>query len=260
MLYSNPELHIKRCSRCHEWRDYSEFYYYIGTKDKRSYQCKRCTSERRNPKRPYGTVVIEPRLRSDGFIRCTKCKEYLPVDAFHKNKNDKNGVSHKCKLCVKQYHHDNSDHINAVTQDWQRKNPEKVRKYVNDYNKRTGHKHSKIGIEKRKGYLETSIVDLTLEQWEYALNYFHGCCAVCGRQLKDLLGTHTAAQDHWQPLSKGGNTTALNILPLCHGVGGCNNKKSNKLPEEWLITEFGKRKAKVILKRIQAYFESVSNR
>lgn len=256
-VYYNPEKRIKRCSRCKQWLSYDDFPKNKTLNSGLNRMCKRCTSERRNPKRLYGTVILIPRLREDGMIRCLKCKKYLSPESFHKNKNDKNGVNAACKQCVKNYHQDNSDHINAVTRDWQRKNPHKVRKYIRDYFKRNGYKNAKISLEKRKGYLESSIVDLTLEQWEYALNYFHGCCAVCGRQLKDLLGTHTAAQDHWQPLSKGGDTTALNIVPLCHGLGGCNNKKSNKLPDEWLVAEFGKRKANKILKRIQEYFNSL---
>jgi len=97
----------------------------------------------------------------------------------------------------------------------------------------------------------------TPEQWKAALQYFNHCCAICGRQLKDLFGTHTAAADHWIALSKGGSTTAINILPLCHGEDGCNNSKGNKDPVEWLIERFGKRKAKKKLAEIEAYFKWV---
>jgi len=48
------------------------------------------------------------------------------------------------------------------------------------------------------------------------------------------------------------------MIPLCHGLGGCNNSKSDKDPEPWLTKRFGKRKAAVILKRIHAYFALVA--
>ncbi len=70
------------------------------------------------------------------------------------------------------------------------------------------------------------------------------------------------AKEHWQPMSKGGGYTVGNILPMCHAKPGvpagkpcCNNSKGTKDPELWLIEQFGKRKAKAILKRIADYFE-----
>lgn len=103
----------------------------------------------------------------------------------------------------------------------------------------------------------------TVEQWQFALNYFNGCCAVCGRQLHDLFGTHTAAADHWIPLSYEGEdnpgTVATNIVPLCHGEDGCNNSKRNLLPDVWLVSKFGKRDAVVILARVNTYFDSIKS-
>lgn len=51
------------------------------------------------------------------------------------------------------------------------------------------------------------------------------------------------------------------MVPLCHGKKGvpsgepsCNVSKHNHDPESWLVSRFGKRKARAILKRIAAYF------
>jgi hypothetical protein len=52
-------------------------------------------------------------------------------------------------------------------------------------------------------------------------------------------------------------TVAHNILPLCHGEGGCNNSKRNKEPRQWLVEQLGQRKANAVYKRIMAYFEMV---
>lgn len=100
---------------------------------------------------------------------------------------------------------------------------------------------------------------LTAREWQNALNYFHGCCAVCGRQLKDLLNTHTVAADHWIPLvdPKCPGTVVHNMLPLCHGIGGCNNSKHTKDPVIWLTEKLGKRAAKKKLAEIEAYFATV---
>lgn len=101
--------------------------------------------------------------------------------------------------------------------------------------------------------------DFSVADWRHAVEYFDGCCAVCGRQLRDLLGTHTAAADHWIPLSAPNcpGTTKSNMLPLCHGELGCNNSKHDRDPIDWLVEKYGKRRAREILKRIQAYFDSL---
>jgi len=101
---------------------------------------------------------------------------------------------------------------------------------------------------------------LTDAEWQNALNYFNGCCAVCGRQLNDMFGQFRAAKDHWIPLQHGKDnpgTVVKNIVPLCHGVGGCNNRKYISMPNEWLKRKFGRRKAKQIAARVQAYFDSL---
>jgi hypothetical protein len=115
----------------------------------------------------------------------------------------------------------------------------------------------------RKAQLSKLPNTLTEGQWQYALNYFNGGCAVCGSQLNDLSGKRTIAADHWIPLSYKGDdnpgTVATNIVPLCHGVDGCNNSKNNTMPDVWLEWKFGKRKAKKIMKRIQDYFDSLED-
>jgi len=135
----------------------------------------------------------------------------------------------------------NSEKVREYNRVWQVANPEKVR--VNGQRRRA-----------RKANLPNT---LTTAEWQYAIDYFHGYCAVCGRPPKNLFKTRRVNIDHWIPLSKGGGTTADNIVPLCSGEDGCNNRKGNKDPEVWLALKFGKRKARVILQRINAYFELV---
>ena len=117
----------------------------------------------------------------------------------------------------------------------------------------------KVAYQKRQARKRQLPDTLTTEQWQSAVDYFNGCCAVCGRQLKDLFGTHTVSVDHWIPLTNPQcpGTTVDNCIPLCHGEFGCNGSKNNHDPVEWLESKFGKRKAKQILQRIETYFESV---
>ncbi len=100
---------------------------------------------------------------------------------------------------------------------------------------------------------------MTIADWQNALDYFHNCCAVCGRQFNNLFNEYTAAQDHWiaQSSLDCPGYVPTNIIPLCHGIGGCNNSKNAKDAAAWLTERYGKAKAQVILARIEIYFASL---
>ena len=81
---------------------------------------------------------------------------------------------------------------------------------------------------------------------------------ICGRSAD---AECSIAADHWIPLSYKGTdnpgTVPWNILPLCHGIGGCNNHKCNRDPIEWLVEKLGEEAAMQKLAEIQAYFDLV---
>jgi predicted HNH restriction endonuclease len=99
----------------------------------------------------------------------------------------------------------------------------------------------------------------TPTQWQQALDYFNGCCAVCGNQLKDLFGEVTVHADHWIPLtsSECPGTIATNMICLCNK---CNLSKHNTMPVVWLRRRYSERKARQIEKRIAEYFEWLRKR
>lgn len=150
------------------------------------------------------------------------------------------------------YQREKEYHLERSKQ-WRINNPEKAKALW----KRSGLKNNSVKRAIRAAREKSVANNFTRSDWQYALEYFNGCCAVCGRQAKDLFGERTIAADHWQPISKGGGTTPDNIVPLCHGVDGCNNTKSNKLPEQWLIEKYGKSKAAKIILRISNFFKTV---
>lgn len=101
--------------------------------------------------------------------------------------------------------------------------------------------------------------NLTRADYDFAIEYFHGRCAVCGRQLNDLFGERFASMDHWIPLSslECPGTVPKNMIPLCSGIDGCNNLKGAKDPLKWLNSRYGPQKAARIYSFIQAFFEAV---
>lgn len=148
---------------------------------------------------------------------------------------------------AKRHYYDDPERKQATSRKWKEANRERYRITL------------KIGTSRHRTRKLNLPNTLTAEQWTRALAYFNGCCAVCERPLIDLFGSHTVAMDHWIPIKSPDcpGTIATNIVPLCHGEGGCNNRKSAIAPDEWLTRQFGKHKAKQILAKIQAYFDSL---
>jgi hypothetical protein len=131
----------------------------------------------------------------------------------------------------------NIEHVTRRMRDWQRNNPSLVR--INSQRHRTRKRHLPLRF--------------TVEDWRRCLEYFNHRCASCGRP-QGLW--HTLAQDHWIPLVSPDcpGTVPWNIIPLCHGDGGCNNTKGGKDPLRWIQETFEYSKGQEITSRVEAYF------
>ncbi len=100
--------------------------------------------------------------------------------------------------------------------------------------------------------------EFTQADHENMMLYWGPVCAICGRVVMPNHPTLKQAVDHWialnDPREDNPGTVVTNLLPLCHGEDGCNNKKLDRDPEQWLIETYGDAKAAEILARIKAYF------
>ncbi len=159
---------------------------------------------------------------------------------------------------LRKYRADNAEKIREYGRKWAAANTEKIREYDRTYRAENPEKMREYD-RKRRARLAALPFDFPPWMERRALDYWHGCCAICGRQLKDLFDTHTAAMDHWiaktDPRPDNPGTVATNMIPLCHGIGGCNNSKGNKDPNEWVKQEHGTRKAKPIIAEVEVYFD-----
>lgn len=186
-----------------------------------------------------------------GALRCcTKCKREFPatLDYFDKSPFSKGGLSSYCKTCRREdrrnYAMTHPDVERARLQRYYEKNPDKVRA------------QNRVKQRRRSARLRSLSDTLSNEQWEACLSHWGHSCAVCGRVAGFW---HVLAMDHWIPITSLNcpGTVVYNIVPLCHGEGGCNNSKRNSDPERWLVRRYGTRKAKQISKKIEAYFDLV---
>jgi hypothetical protein len=146
----------------------------------------------------------------------------------------------------RQYRAKNATRLRELHRQW----------YIENYQK--VYDRARINKQRRRARQRSLPDTFTVADWQRALDYFGNCCAVCGRAPDDHV---TLAADHWIPLSDprpdNPGSVAANLLPLCHGVGGCNNRKSSRDPVEFLETEFGEQAGKILV-RILAYFQLVA--
>lgn len=136
---------------------------------------------------------------------------------------------------------------------WRYQNIEKEREYALSWRTRHPDRWRALRLRRRAAHVGLPGT-ITARQWRYCLEYWHHRCAVCGRPRGFWL---TIAADHWIPVSSPDcpGSVPTNIIPLCHGRGGCNGDKLDKDGPTWLLAKLGKRKGRQKLAEIEAYFE-----
>lgn len=199
--------------------------------------------------------------------RCTQCGEKYPATAeyFHRDKSRRDGLCTRCKACACANTHawyiENTERAQA----WKVASIERVRGYRRTWLEAKPERvreRRRVYEQNRRARKRSLPNTFTLEQQRFAVEFWNECCAYCGRQFHDLFNERTLAFDHYIPLSSPDcpGTTAGNMLPVCHGVDGCNTTKNMLDPEEWLAARFGKRKARQKAAAIKAYFDIISKR
>ena len=142
--------------------------------------------------------------------------------AYRKNNSDKVRetkrrayIRHREEILKKQqiYTAKNKEKILRRNKEWRARNPEKVRAIKDRYDRR------------KRASIAGVLCSLTQEQWEAILTLHSNRCAYCGRDGVRL------EKEHVVPLSKGGPTTADNIVPACRS---CNASKHTKMLNDWI--------------------------
>jgi len=94
---------------------------------------------------------------------------------------------------------------------------ETIKKYSQEYKLNNKARYN-ILQQKRRCLINETLSTLTKQQWETIKEDFNNCCCYCGKELK-------LTQEHFVPLSKGGEYTHNNIVPSCIS---CNSSKYDK--------------------------------
>ena len=111
----------------------------------------------------------------------------------------------------KQYYKNNMETIRKSHKQWIKNNPNKCIKYTQNRN----------AMKKKLLY------NLSEEQWEATLKIFNYQCAYCTKIHNQYEKLH---QEHFIPLSHGGEYSINNIIPACKS---CNSSKRDRDFFEW---------------------------
>ena len=272
----------KVCCSCKKNKDISLFSKNKNSKDGYKNYCKECASiQGKKYREKHREKVLESKkewyrntknkkeertqkeLNKKSKV-CSKCKIENNIDEFYERANG--GFHGECKACTlekqREYHNENRDKILLRKKEYNRKNKEKidnynkkyyiennddiklrVKKWKNDNPEK--YKNLSVRMSQVRAAREKNVIsDFSKKDWEDCKNFFKNDngdleCAYCGKILK------RATQDHFIPLSKGGNYTKDNIIPVCIS---CNSSKCDKDFEEWYKTKIfysEKRKQKI---------------
>ena len=258
-------LESKRCGTCGEVKQIEAFSKNRVTKDGLQKACKTCVHIRNVSYYTAHREQIVSRTREYCVANLDKRKQIV----------HRHNISHRQQIANAQrkYNEANREMISAKQREYRAANRDRLAEQNRQYNIL----HSKAILERKRAYRRANperfkvytqrrrtqkhqLPDtLTAADWQRCLDYWQDSCAICGRVASNSL---SIAADHWIPLSDpdpaNPGTCAGNILPLCHGTGGCNNSKKNHEPVNWLFKRLGSQAGKAKLAQINAYFAWVS--
>lgn len=203
--FTQPKKEAKRgckiCSKCGEEYLLTSEYFKIrkGSKDGYQGQCLLCTSSYDKQYRQENREVLLEQCR----IYQKENRDTIRIREKIYHENNKEAISERST----KYHKMNKVHRNELSRQYKKNHSDDYK--IHEHNRRA----------KKKGLSST----LTAQQWRDAKLFFNNECAYCQKELP-------LAQEHFFPLSKGGEYTKDNIIPAC---GLCNNSKNAKSPFEW---------------------------
>jgi 5-methylcytosine-specific restriction endonuclease McrA len=236
---------FKTCTKCGKKLPATSEYFNSEkkSKDGLKYRCKDCYKEYRIANKERRNEQMEKWRRENKDHERKRAKEYYQEHKKHlieyakKYRQENSELAKKSfetwkqknKEYFKNYRQINRERRRKQTNAWRQNNPEKT--IIHKQNRRANERKVQANY--------------TIEQLKSAREYFDNKCAYCGKEKK-------LEQDHFIPLSKGGEYTINNIVPTCRS---CNSSKGTKDFFEWYKTHkyYSKKREDKILKYLNYY-------
>ena len=198
--------------------------------------------------------------------RCSRCRETKLLDAYHKNKSRKDGLTNQCKACRAEHRVANAaamseynrtytaahlDYYREYQRKWRAAKGEAHREYKRAYraanadhireyerkHKRTRHEYVRARYaanpdvyhaagHRRRTHIKANGGNVTHQELSTKRASQNGLCAYCRMPH----APNDLTIDHVIPIRQGGPHIITNIVFAC---GICNSSKGNRTPEQW---------------------------
>lgn len=227
-------MDTKICSKCNIELSIDMFYKSKTTKDGLLKCCKKCSLKQQKEYQSMNKPKIAERKKQYGI------KNKDTIIAYNKEYRKHN--KEKISIYNKQYAKNNIMKMlrqNAYGRQWYINNRDRVLEEKKIYAKEHLEKNRITNQIRRSNKLKL-LNTLTLEQWLDIKQHFNDRCAYCGKELP-------LEQEHFIPLSQGGEYTVNNIIPSCKS---CNCSKNDRDFFKWYKSYryYSKKREAIILK------------
>jgi hypothetical protein len=253
----------KECHTCHIIQEWECFSSEKVRPEGMSHMCKSCDAKKQAGarKRNHAADLVrhqQYREQNGEKIRQRQREKYQQNPAPERQRSLIYHYAHRKEANTKslQYSHTHRERLRLTNQIYRSLHKHKAERLARD---RQRADEIRIQVANRRARIRELPNTFTADDYLFMMNYWHNACAVCGNQP----GLYwTLAFDHWIPLASDEcpGTVARNMIPLCHGLGGCNNSKIHNPALPWLQKRYGKREASRIMRTVQEYFSQVMTR
>jgi hypothetical protein len=221
---------VKTCKKCLKELPSTKDYFHEkkSGRDGFNAQCKECRKNE-EPKEVKLARNREWKKNNQEQVKANRRKYYLEIEQDTHNERckayrDKN--RDKLRIQANEKYHNNKDKISIQRSIIYFKNAEQCRERQKQWRINNPERSKEIDIKKhhkRRALMKNVAHEYDEKQWSDCLKHFEMECAYCG-EPKQL------AQEHFVPVSKGGEYTINNIVPSCIN---CNSRKNDKNFFEW---------------------------
>lgn len=182
----------KRCCVCNEIKEHKSW---------KAYTCNECLAA--------------------GLKYCPKCGQTKAITEFHKNGSTLRSFCKECEIKRSKLNKESTGYYRRPEVRAKRNEDSRLCKQAK-YRFDEEYRIAELirCHNRRKLVTETTLTPL---EWLSIVEQFNHSCAYCGTK-------HNLTMDHIVPISKGGKTTANNIIPAC---SSCNSSKQTKDVVEW---------------------------
>lgn len=228
---------MKTCPNCKTSKPEGDFGLDRSSKNGLDARCRACNRARAS--------IVRERNRANertdpaNVVKtCVKCKVAKPGSEFTVCRGTRDGLGFRCKTCLRDdYANCDKSRLKAARAawyakkkgslkprraDWYAKNKARALAKAAEWRKNNPQK-IKVLMNRRRARVAAALATLTAEQWTAILELYGNACVYCGRPGKMTM-------DHVVPVSRGGGTTADNVVPACQS---CNSSKNARTVEEW---------------------------